>query len=57
MRVGFVTEALRGGKLTIVEVAEVTRHKSMSTLAAYNRRVNAQEDNPVRRLMTQLLPV
>ncbi|GAA1970129.1 hypothetical protein GCM10009798_33560 [Nocardioides panacihumi] len=51
LRAGFVTEALRDGKLSIPEVQEVTGHKSADILLGYSREVNAAKRNGSRRLM------
>lgn len=50
LRVGFITEALRRG-LTVREVQEVTQHRDITTLLAYQRVVRAIDDHPQMRLM------
>jgi len=54
LRAGFVTEALRGDKLSIPEVADITGHKDPGALLAYRREVNQVSDDPVSRLVTGL---
>lgn len=51
LRAGFVTEGLRGDKLSVAEVAEVTGHKSVDVLLAYRREVNAATANASRKLL------
>lgn len=54
LRIGFVTEALRDDKLTIPEVQDVTKHKSVDVLIGYRREVNAAKNNPSRKLINLL---
>ena len=54
LRAGFVTEALRGDKLTVPEVQEVTDHKSVDVLMTYRREVNAATNNASRKLLGAL---
>lgn len=49
-RVGFVTEGLRQ-RLSIAEIAEVTRHRDMNTLMRYKREHDRRNNNPVRELL------
>lgn len=54
MRAGFVTEALRGSKLSIPETKEVTFHVSTEVLMEYHREVNAPWNNASRKLLGRL---
>lgn len=54
LRIGFVTEALRDDKLSVPEVADVTKHKSLDVLFGYRREVNSPKSNPARKLMGKL---
>ena len=54
LRAGFVTEALRGDKLSIPQVQEQTRHKQVSTLLRYRREVNLDQDNASTSLLASL---
>lgn len=51
LRAGFVTEATRDGKLSDLEVMEVTGHKTSAMVARYRREVNAPKANAARKLM------
>lgn len=52
LRAGFVTEALRDDKLTLVEVMEVTGHKTTTMVVRYRREANAPKRNAGRKLLT-----
>ena len=54
LRAGFVTEALRGDKLSIPEVADITGHKDPRTLMSYRREVNQAHSNPVSKLVGEM---
>ncbi len=54
LRAGFVTEALRGRKLTPVEVQEVTRHKSLDVLMSYRREIESFQTSPVHQMIRAL---
>lgn len=54
LRAGFVTEAVRGDKLSILEVMEVTGHQSADMVARYRREVNAAQNNGARKLLGAL---
>lgn len=54
LRSGFVTEALRGDKLSIAEVQDVTDHVDVGVLMDYRREVNAPTSNPARRMLGRL---
>jgi integrase len=51
LRAGFVTEAVRDDKLSIVEVMEVTGHASTEMVARYRRETNQAKRNAGRKLM------
>jgi integrase len=51
LRSGFVTEGLRGDKLSIPEVQDVTDHKTVSVLVGYRREVNGAKTNAARKLL------
>jgi integrase len=53
-RAGFVTEATRDDKLSIIEVMEVTGHTSAEMVARYRREANAPKRNASRKLMQVL---
>lgn len=53
-RAGFVTEATRDDKLSIVEVMEVTGHTSAEMVARYRREANAPKRNASRKLVQVL---
>jgi integrase len=55
LRAGFVTEALRDDKLTVIEVMEVTDHKSAEMVSRYRREVNAPKRNAARKMMGRLV--
>lgn len=54
LRAGFVTEATRDDKLSILEVMEVTGHKTTTMVARYRREANAPRSNAARKLMILL---
>lgn len=51
LRSGFVTEAVRGDKLSIVEIMEVTGHSSSEMVVRYRREANAAKRNAGRKLI------
>jgi len=51
LRSGFVTEAVRGDKLSIVEIMEVTGHTSSEMVVRYRREANAAKRNASRKLI------
>jgi integrase len=54
LRAGFVTEALRGDRLSISQVQEQTRHKDVGTLLRYRREVNLDHTNASTSLLSSL---
>ena len=53
LRIGFVTEALKNGDLTVSEVQQVTGHKSLEVLMRYNRAQQNRDNNPARKLLSR----
>lgn len=51
LRAGFVTQAFRENTLSLLEVQEVTDHKSVEMLSVYRREVQAPKSNPARKMM------
>ena len=54
LRAGFVTEALRDNKLSLLQVQEVTRHKSLDVLARYRREIQSFESSPIHVMVSRL---
>lgn len=50
LRAGFVTEAFRTDRLSILDVQEVTDHKTVDVLVTYRREVQAPTNNAARRM-------
>lgn len=51
LRSGFVTEATRDDKLSVLEVMEVTGHRSPHMVVRYRREANAPKRNAARKLV------
>lgn len=51
LRVGFVTEAVREGRLTVAQVMDITQHSTPAMTMRYVREVNARHRNPVTDLI------
>jgi integrase len=51
LRAGFTTQAFRDNKLSLLEVQEVTDHKSLEMLSVYRREVQAPKSNAARKMM------